>query len=96
LKERPLATVVINSLLPRGNEERLYWWDDYTAINEALACYAAGTEQVEFFNATDLFVTADGSALNMTLLPDQVHPEELGSWVWGRAIVAKVQEILDY
>lgn len=96
LKERPLATVVINSLLPRGNEERLYWWDDYSAINNALACFAAGMEQVEFFNATNLFVTADGSALNMTLMPDELHPEELGSWVWGRAIVAKVQEILDY
>lgn len=95
LRERPLATVVINSLLPRGNLDRLYWWDDYTAINNALECYASEQEQVEFFNATSLFVTADGKALNMTLLPDEVHPEEIGSWIWGRAIVAKVQEILD-
>lgn len=96
LKERPLATVVINSLLPRGNAERLFWWDDYTYINKALECFASGQEQVEFFNGTNLFVTQDGKALNMTLLPDELHPEELGSWVWGRAIVAKVQEILDY
>jgi len=96
LKERPLATVVINSLLPRGSSERLYWWDDYTVINKALECYASEKEQVEFFNATDLFVTTNGKALNKTLLPDEIHPEELGSWVWGRAIVAKVQEILDY
>lgn len=96
LQERPLATVVINSLLPRGDEDRLFWWDDYTEINKALECYASGQEQVEFFNATDLFVTANGQALNKTLLPDELHPQELGSWVWGRAIVAKVQEILDF
>lgn len=96
LQERPLATVVINSLMPRGNMNRLYWWDDYTAINKALECYASEQEQVEFFNATSLFVTKDGKALNTTLMPDELHPEEIGSWVWGRAIVAKVQEILDY
>lgn len=95
LKQRPLATVVINSLLPRGNEERIYWWKDYFAINRALECYASEQEQVEFFNATDLFVTGNGKAVNVTLLPDEIHPEELGSWVWGRAIVDKVQEILD-
>lgn len=96
LEKRPLATVVINSLLPRGNMDRLYWWDDYTAINKALECYASEQEQVEFFNATSIFVTKNGKALNISLMPDELHPEEIGSWVWGRAIVAKVQEILDY
>jgi lysophospholipase L1-like esterase len=72
----------------------LYWWQDYTAINDALACYASGMDRVEFFNATDLFVTPDGQALNLTLLPDELHPTEMGSWIWGRAIVAKVQELL--
>lgn len=95
LKQRPLATVVINSLLPRGNEEYLYWWNDYTYINRALECYASGQEQVEFFNATDLFLTSNGQGVNKTLLPDEIHPTEYGSWKWGRAIVAKVQEILD-
>lgn len=94
LERRPRATVVINSLLPRGNDRSLYWWQEYTAINDALACYASGMDRVEFFNATDLFVTRDGQALNLTLLPDELHPTEMGSWIWGRAIVAKVQEIL--
>jgi lysophospholipase L1-like esterase len=76
--------------------DRLYWWDDYTAINKALECYASEQEQVEFFNATTIFVTKNGKALNISLMPDELHPEEIGSWVWGRAIVAKVQEILDY
>jgi lysophospholipase L1-like esterase len=94
LEHRPRATVVINSLLPRGNDRSLYWWTDYTAINKALACFASGTDRVEFFNATNLFVTSDSRALNLTLLPDELHPTEMGSWIWGRAIVAKVQEIL--
>jgi lysophospholipase L1-like esterase len=94
LEHRPRATVVINSLLPRGNDRSLFWWKDFTAINDALACFASGTDRVEFFNATDLFLTPNGRALNLTLLPDELHPTEIGSWIWGRAIVAKVQEIL--
>jgi lysophospholipase L1-like esterase len=100
LQERQKATVVINSLLPVAGEE-----DDMLvalAINDALQCYATTTERVEFFNATDLFMSvgndsddsSTGRTVNTTLLPDGQHPGVDGSRVWGNAIVAKVEEIL--
>jgi lysophospholipase L1-like esterase len=101
LQQQPKATVVINSLLPVAGAE-----DDSSVsdINDSLQCYAATTEGVEFFNATDLFLSlvsdddiassAGGRTVNTTLLPDGLHPGVEGSWVWGNAIVAKVEEIL--
>jgi hypothetical protein len=54
-----------------------------------------GTGRVEFFNATDYFVTKpDGEFVNATLLGDMVHPSQEGYLVWGSLIVQRVQEIL--
>jgi lysophospholipase L1-like esterase len=50
--------------------------------------------QLYFFNATDLFLTSDSQSINYTLLPDGLHPGEEGSWVWGRAMVEKIQDLL--
>jgi lysophospholipase L1-like esterase len=53
-----------------------------------------GHGELYFFNATDLFLTADKQSINYTLLPDRLHPGEEGSWIWGRAMVEKIQDIL--
>jgi lysophospholipase L1-like esterase len=99
-QERPKAKIVINSILPRGPgtpNGLKNWRNRYQPINQGLECYAQGPHhdgKVIFFNATDLFLSNDRQFINLTLLPDELHPEEEGYWVWGRAIAQKIQEIL--
>jgi hypothetical protein len=52
----------------------------YQSINQAMDCFVQG-----FQNDMDQFLTSDSQSINYTLLPDGLHPEEEGSWVWGRA-----------
>ena len=87
LSRRPNATVVINSILPRSPPT----WDHLVKVNERLSCYAESTKRVEFFNATDIFLT------NHTLkgLMDGLHPSPEGAQEWGSAIVDKVLEIIE-
>jgi lysophospholipase L1-like esterase len=106
-QERPNAKIVLNSILPYGkpNETRFdvldHWRKVYQPINQAMDCFVQGFQndrdhgKLYFFNATDLFLTSDSQSINYTLLPDGLHPEEEGSWVWGmRAMVEKIQDIL--
>ena len=87
LRQRPNATVVINSILPRAPPS----WDHLVKVNERLSCYAQSTNQVEFFNATDIFLLGNQSLVG---LMDGVHPSTEGSQRWGEAIVDKVLEIV--
>jgi lysophospholipase L1-like esterase len=85
---RPEAVIVINSILPKNDNE----WPHLMRVNERLQCYAASTPRVEFFNSTDIFRNAtDGSLMN---LMDGLHPSESGSMVWGTAIVKRVLGII--
>jgi lysophospholipase L1-like esterase len=85
---RPNATVVLNSILPRPS----YLWEYLEPINERLQCYAALTEQVDYFDATRFFRFPNGT---LRYLPDDLHPNAEGSRVWGEAIVDKVLELLE-
>jgi lysophospholipase L1-like esterase len=86
---RPTATVVINSLLPRPP----FLWSHLAAINDRLSCYAAVTPDVEFFNATSIFMNdTDHSLLN---LMDELHPSAEGSMVWGTGMVDVVLDIIE-
>jgi lysophospholipase L1-like esterase len=103
LERRPSATVVVNSILPRGFRFLLGpdWYEKLTDVNRQMECYAASQERVEFFNATDYFVEESTSdegddhsvRLNTTLMMDQVHPSAAGYRIWGQGIVDRVQEI---
>jgi len=91
------ATVVVSSILPNGPHPLAQdaGWQIVRAINERLSCYASSRDRVEFFNATDYFLTTDGLRVNETFMaPDMLHPSEEGSRVWGKAIVERVREIL--
>lgn len=91
-EERPQATVVINSLLPRSRGKDEYFEkNSFKAINEALECYADDTDKVEFFDATDIFL--ENGKVNRKLLPDGVHPEKLGCEAWGAEIVRTVKKL---
>jgi lysophospholipase L1-like esterase len=63
LERRPSATVVVNSILPRGGNWLLDsdWYETLTVVNRQMECYAASQERVVFFNATDYFVEEDTS-----------------------------------
>jgi beta-glucosidase len=98
-QKRPDATIVVNGILPRpGNPLGVLntgkqLWKKIEYINDRMSCFTEGMSGVEFFNATDLFLTSDG-ILDVTTMFDLLHPNGKGADLWGRAIVQKVKEIL--
>ena len=88
-RQRPNTNaIVLNSLLPRQS----IFMPQISEINERLQCYADTTPGVEFFNATNIFWEPTNGTLRG--LPDQLHPDAESSFVWGTAIVKKVQELI--
>lgn len=93
------ATVVLNSILPRslsqtGNiHDGDSVWNDICWINKRLECLAEGSERIDFFNATSIFLKND-QFLNETRMPDMLHPSAEGSRVWGTEIVNHVTELV--
>ena len=104
----PRSHIVVNSILPRGNERR----DEnphYAAlydINRRLECFVATENdkhdfgvtnpRLAFFNATSIFLFEDpevGYFVNPALLPDYVHPSAQGEEIWGRKIVDQVLQM---
>lgn len=103
-QHQPNATIVINSLLPRSNEELAHnanpYWNVLRQVNHRLECYANHTPGVEFFNATTIFVSQDPAEkgdyyINKTLMDAHyLHPSGEGSLLWGQAIVKRVQSLI--
>lgn len=99
-KHSPQTPIVINSILPCGQEELVHHsprWAILQTVNTHLKCYADSLENVYFFNATKLFVYngrteeyGQGVYVNKTLMNDYVHHTGYGAMVWGSAIVEKV------
>ena len=90
----PQTTVVLHSILPRSNAH-YYWWQATIDVNDRLACYASSKPQTEFFNATNFFLSSlDTDMINRTLMPDELHPNGLGSLEWGEAIVRKSLDLM--
>jgi lysophospholipase L1-like esterase len=98
-KKRPDATIVVNGILPRsGNAQGVLFagkqfWRKITWINDRLRCFADGQDGVEFFNATDLFLTSDGT-VDIEVMPDLLHPNGKGARIWGNAIAQRVKTIM--
>lgn len=86
----PDATVVLNSVLPRDD---LSFQKDFDALNRRLKCLADTTPKAKFFDATSLFLTSDQKHLNETMFYDKLHPSELGSRVFGQAMVDEILDI---
>ena len=97
-KQRPSALIVVNSILPRpGDNTGLLGgqlWQDIVWVNDRMECFSQGVDRVEYFNATELFLTPAGTHINQTLLPDWLHPSVAGSQVWGTEIVKRVKELV--
>lgn len=96
-KAHPGAIIVLNSLLPRSENPNGMgpFWDTIQEINLKMECYANTAPNVEFFNATDLFILHNKGAsfVNPALMKDQVHPNAEGTRIWGEAIANKVVEL---
>ena len=94
LQERPLATVVINSLLPSLVKDKKAHETPYILltqwVNDRLECYAKSHSRVEFFNATGIFIRND----QVVGIADFVHPSGEGSEAWAAAIVEKLDILL--
>jgi lysophospholipase L1-like esterase len=100
-KKRPDATIVLNSILPRGDPQTLDlmdspMWQNVQRVNQWLKCYADSNDKVEFFNATSLFVVSYNGMVRQVkdYFHDNVHPSEQGSRGWAKAIVQKVQDLI--
>ncbi|KAL7562354.1 hypothetical protein ACA910_016416 [Epithemia clementina (nom. ined.)] len=91
LQHQEDATVVIHSILPRGGKPLLsdsnMYWGYISQLNEQLKCFSLSNGRIQFFNATSLFLTDDMSKVNQTLMPDLLHPNEIGSIRWGEQLV---------
>lgn len=93
---RPQTPIIVNSVLPRSispDSASIVSKDDYMRINEKLQCYTADMESVYFVDVTYLFLDSSHNSVNMTLLPDGLHPQEEGSRVWAEAIRNKMEEL---
>ena len=95
---RPHAKVVVNSILPRGPPGSDVWdpwsaWHVLNTVNQWMECYANENENVEFFNATSIFLRPNTTVLVEEYYSDDVHPSAAGHAVWAVAIVERVLEL---
>jgi lysophospholipase L1-like esterase len=95
--QRPDVKIVLNSILPRGKDGNLFaspgGWEELDELHHRLECFAKVTRNVEFFNATSMFLLDDGENQNPDYFEDPVHPSAAGHQVWGQAIVETVLEL---
>ena len=93
-------TIVLHSILPRGRFplSQSLGWSFIQDVNRRLACFAESSSSfdnsVEFFNATEFFLTHNHSHVNHTLEGDYLHPTALGSLEWGKALVRTSLQLL--
>jgi len=113
--KRPDSTIVINSILPRSFDFReglLFHksrgnlknpqpplWKDIKRVNEQLEDYCRIHANVEFFNATDIFLLNPSAPdrklrIDKNLMGDFLHPSALGYKLWGDQIVLKLDDLL--
>ena len=79
---RPNAHVVINSLLPRGDSQQLYFQEQFEAINRNLECFSKESGRYHFFNASDIFLQPNGLLDLSLMMPDGQHPNGVGAQYW--------------
>ncbi len=79
------------------------YWQSIEGINHGLSMYAGQNEKVEYFDASDVFVTQLGNKvfqreekfLVKELQRDYLHPSPLGHKLWGEAILDYIVSDLD-
>lgn len=83
--------IVVNSVLPRGSAPLVNntWWPLTQWVNERLACFTQGLQQLDYFNASAIFLLkeADDAVVDYRRMKDFLHPSGLGSREWGAGIL---------
>jgi lysophospholipase L1-like esterase len=76
-------------------------WNDIKNINQQLEEYSKRHDNVEYFDATDIFlmgdidiVSEDDLRIDPNLMNDFLHPSHIGYKLWGDQIVLKLQELI--
>lgn len=105
---RPDATIVINSVLPRSNQDgcALFYdapvekdlWPPIQVINEKLRQFSETDEKIEYFDASDVFTAGgEGEAplyIRAELMGDCLHPSQSGYKAFGKVITEKLHKLL--
>ncbi|MHC4379902.1 MAG: GDSL-type esterase/lipase family protein [Planctomycetota bacterium] len=90
--EQPQMRILLLHIFPRGAgpEDALRRIND--RANELIGV-VAGDPMIEILDLAPAFLTTDG-VLPKEVMPDLLHPEEVGYRIWAEAIEAKVAEML--
>lgn len=73
-------------------------WKGIRQVNFKLQAYARRTDNVVFFNATDVFVQQTKQKewfIPKKLMKDHLHPTALGYQKWGEAIVKELHRLMN-
>lgn len=94
LRDRsPEAEILLLSVFPRGEKP-----DDRKrlinkGVNEIIASYAGGDEQIHWLDLTDTFLAEDG-ILPKKVMPDFLHPRTEGYQMWAEAMEPTLKKLL--
>ena len=80
-RKQPAAKITVVGLLPRQLEATSAYRAVVKRVNERLRCFSTAFQRITYFDFTDEFLNADGSA-KAELLPDGIHPSEAGYEIW--------------
>lgn len=103
---RPSSKIVVNGILPRsGRSDGLLFepggkrnvMNAIQDVNRELRAYCEQHENVEYFDASDLFIKENKKVgyeyIPEALMSDHLHPTTLGYERWGERIVEKLHNI---
>lgn len=110
-RRRPGAIIVINSIMPRSwNKKGFVWkekrlgkgrvlpelWSSIQDINDHLEEYSRTHENVEYFDANNVFLQGEDKKLKIDkeLMNDYLHPSDVGYKLWGDLIVKKLGKLI--
>lgn len=82
----PGARVLVMGVFPRGAKPNDSYRASIGALNALLAKSLAGLPDTTFLDIGARFLAPDGS-LPRKVMPDGVHPSEVGYAIWGSALV---------
>ena len=98
-RRRPKAKIVINSILPSADEDGYLdnSWQRITSVNDQLECYSHVTEDVDFFDATSIFLDKgeEGTVRNSRLRRGTIGSSVSAARLLGEAILKKVLGMVD-
>ena len=90
-KARPDAHVIVMATFPRIGERFI---GKVEAQNAAVSEWIAtnGDDKISFLDINSKYLNAEGK-VDMKLLPDGLHPKELGYKIWADTVVERLSEL---